>query len=167
MNSYGHFGRTSNGGGPGHMLDLGCLVLGRQYKFTAKFKLLDEDNNNEPYHCRKDVAWGDPLFCPMVAITMIDSNGVPANAQNYHNEDPTTIIAEEFNNYSAIFTVTEEMATAIEAHILIKGPRAGVATLFDDVEINLYEPPEYGCDEMVPDGDFEVSVYMSTHMVKC
>ena len=168
MNSYGHFGRTSNTGGPSHILDLGCLVVGRQYEFTAKFKLLDEDNNNEPYHCVKtNTPWGDPLSCPLFSISMIDSNGVPVNAQNYQNEDPSTIVADEFNNYSAIFTVTEEMATAIEARIILKGLRAGVATLFDEVEIKLYEPPEYDCDEMISDGDFEVSVFMVNNRGKC
>ena len=158
MNSYGHFGRTSSGGGPSHIIDLGCLILGRQYEFTAKFKLLDEDNNNAPYHCRNDVAWGDPLLCPIFAITMIDSDGNPVDAQNYNNIDPSTITAENFNKYRAIFTVDEAMATATEARILIKGPRPGVATLMDDIEINLYEPPPHDCTELVPNGDFEVSI---------
>jgi len=161
MNSYGHFGRITSGGGPSHLIDLGCLVLGRQYEFTAKFKLLDENNNMAPYHCRNDVAWGDPLLCPIFAITMIDSAGNPVNAQNYLNIDPSTIIAENFNNYRAIFTVDAAMATATEARVLIKGPRAGIATLMDDIAINLYEPPEYDCDTMIPSGDFEVSVAIS------
>ena len=157
MRSYRHTGRTSNGGGPSHVLDLGCLVLGRQYQFTAKYKLLDENNNNEPYLCTNGVSWGDPLTCPLFSIKMIDSDGNPVNAQNFYNEDHTTIFADEFNQYTTTFTVTDQMATAIEAEILLKGPVAGIAILFDDVNINLYEPPEYDCAEMVPDGDFEVS----------
>jgi len=157
MNSYGHFGRTTIGGGPSHLIDLGCLVLGRQYEFTAKFKLLDENNNMTAYHCRNDVAWGDPQLCPLLSITMVDSSGNPTSPQNLANIDPSTIFADNFNNYKAIFTVDTAMASANEARIMIKGVRPGVATLLDDIEINLYEPPQYDCNALIPSGDFEVS----------
>jgi len=153
--SFGHFDRTFHGGGPGHLVDFGCLVIGRQYEFLAEFKLLDELNNNNPVDCRTDVAWGDPEHCPLLSINLINQEGDQMEGINFPNNIPLTWNATTFNQYSSIITVTEEMANAKSAHILIKGPRAGILTLFDNVFIKLYEPPETDCDHLAPNGDFE------------
>ena len=158
-NSFGHFGRTTNGGGPGHMIDLGCLVEGAQYEFTAKFKLLDEANNLAPVPCKTNVAWGDPELCPLLSILAIDENGNAANALNYVNTDPSTVNATSFNKYRAIITVDAALAASKEANFLFKGSRPGLATLLDDIVIKIYEPPESNCDSMVANGDFEVRKY--------
>jgi len=125
---------------------------------------MDEMNGNATVACNKNAAWGDPDSCPLFAITLVDHNNSPLSTLNYVNTDPSTWIASEFNRYHAIFTVTEEMSTSLEAYILFKGPRAGVATLFDNVVIRVYEPPEIDCDEMVPRGDFEDEDYGGWHI---
>ena len=155
--SYGHFDRQSPGGGPSHQLDLGCLVKGQQYKFTAKIKLFDQINGDAPFACKKNVPWGDPALCPIFAIDVINKDGQGENAGNFNNLDPSSWDANGFNDYVAYFTVDDVLATAKEAHVIIKGLRTGIAMLFDDVVIESYDPPEFDCDKMIPNGDFEVS----------
>jgi len=139
-------------------------VEGAQYEFTAKFKLIDEKNNNEPVACRNDVAWGDPKLCPIFAIIRVDADGNNVNAVNYINTDPSTSNATAFNKYRAIFTVDEDMASSKKASFILKGTRPEVATLFDDVVIKLYEPPEANCDRMVANGDFENNDFTPWHI---
>jgi hypothetical protein len=131
------------------------MVLGNQYEFIAYFKLIDELNGNAPFHCNKNAPWGADDFCPLFAITLVDANGQHGNARNYFNLDPSAWNATGFNRYSALFPVDEELATAQEAWILIKGPRAGIAVLMDNIEIRIYEPPEQNCDAIISNGDFE------------
>merc|ERR1712071_151882 len=111
----------------------GCLVEGRQYEFLADFKLLDEMNGGTPVACKRNVPWGDPDYCPLLSIMLMDDNGSAAAPVNLQNADPSTWFASEFNRYHTTFTVTAEMVAAYEVYIMFKGPRPGVTMLFDNV----------------------------------
>lgn len=152
--SYGHFGRERIGGGPGCPIDMGCLVVGLSYKFTAKMMLLDENDGNKSIGCTKGSNWKDPDFCPLLSISMQDNND-NVKQLNFENDDPTTFEADKWNYYHAIVTVTEEMAASKHAYFMLKGVRAGVAILMDNVEMNVHREPDQNCNSLVADGDFE------------
>lgn len=152
--AYGHFGRKDKGGGPGLELDVGCLVNGTTYEFSAMLRLLDEYDNNEYVACNRYLAWGDPDFCPLMSITFKD--GTSAFTKNYDNMIPLTFVADDWNSYTARFTVTEEMQAMKTAVLVFKGVRPGLAILYDDVKLEVYEDlPPPGCSSLVINGDFE------------
>ena len=52
--------------GPGQVIDISCLELGRTYKVNAKFFL--EDGRGDPLECHPTAGWNTPLFCPMFSV---------------------------------------------------------------------------------------------------
>lgn len=158
MNSYGFFGRTANVGGPGHPIDKACLSVGNLYEFKAWIKLFDELNGDQPVDCRKYSTTDSSSTCP--ALSLVINKNDSTKTLTWQNRDKTTWVPEEFNYFTAVFEVTQEMLDFGNLNLIIKGTRIGVAVLFDDVKIDLYEPPESNCDHLVEDGHFEVSLLL-------
>ena len=142
-----HSNRVSINSGPGQPIDMECLVPDQFYEIRAKIMLLDEVGDD--ISCDKSAGWNDPSFCPLFSIwgkhgeTDWDNFWFDAP-----NEDTSAWVAGSFNDYHAIFQVTDEVMTAIEAFFMFRGLAAGVQVIVDSVSLSPYNhQPEY-----TPDG---------------
>ena len=114
-------GRQSFQEGPGHALDVGCLLEGRKLQFVGYFKLLDESNDDEHIICDKVASWSDPQSCPLVIIVMNLPTG--NKVLNIENSDSNEWDRYNFNRYFAKFEIPADMVGATSAHIMvIRGP---------------------------------------------
>lgn len=147
--------RTRYQEGPGHVLDIGCMMARVKYQFSAYFKLLDSNQNGAPMVCDKLAPWADPKSCPLFSLVMNLPSG--KKVLNMANANPDSWVANKFNRYEATFEVTDEMMNATSAYMMIKGPRPGVDIIFDQVEISIYDNETLNCDRLIENGQFETS----------
>ena len=141
--------------GSGFLVDLNstCLVEGRRYTFEAKTKLFTEDG--DPFNCTKSAGYADPQACPMFTIDF-KNNGTNL-ASHYSNEDPSIYSSTTWNTFRTTFTVNHELAAADSASFRVHGPAVGIGIAIDRVSFNEYVPPAANCDQMVLNGNAEVS----------
>ena len=141
--------------GAGFLVDLNstCLVEGRRYTFEAKTKLFTEDG--DPFNCTKSAGYADPLACPMFGFEYV-TNGTPL-VSHYSNEDPSIYSSTTWNTFSSTFTVNHELASADSASFRIHGPAVGIGIAIDKASFNEHVLPAANCDQMVLNGDAEVS----------
>jgi len=130
-----HDGRTSYTSGPKQNIDAECLVEGAEYSFKAKVKL--EDENGKPFFCNKEAEWKSGFHCIILSIKV--SGASETKILNLANENPSLWRETEFNDFYAVFTATKELLAGIDMFFMLRGPRAGVSIIFDEVSIEISE----------------------------
>ena len=161
--SFMHVDRPNSNSGPGQEnIDLSCFQLGQSYELKAKIKLVDE--NGFPYHCEYNSLNTEcDNSCPEFVFTYMDDNTEQFLLIPNNITDPW--IAEEFNEYYAIFEVTQDFLNSPSAGFYFRGPRGGVGILLDDVVLTAYtgnSSPTIDtnpgvCFSLVISGDADVS----------
>lgn len=120
--------------GPSQTVDVSCFESGKQYKLTAKLKIIDAFGRK--IGCNKHAEYFDTEYCPLFTIYASTPFG---NAQfNLGNSDISEWLKGEWNTYNAVFTVDNRLASATSAELRIRGPRPGVDIYFDDVKVEEY-----------------------------
>ena len=163
-----HSDRDSLNKGPGQFLDTNCFVAGEYYEINAKIMILDEDGNFTT--CDKTAGWNDEDFCPLFSIWGRDEkeHGWGDFWLDVPNNDTSDWVEGEFNTYTAIFKLNDEIMTAIEASFMFRGLRIGAQILVDSVSFTPYNhvpdyvPPGWGeeaYDFFVSSSTFDVSPY--------
>ena len=120
-----------------------------------------------PYEC--DSQAGPLSTCPILTLEYF--NGSTSSYLYAGNEDLLAWHAGEFNTYHGFFHITDDLAQATLAYIYFERPPIGVDIIIDDFEIREFQPIPVGnihlagddyvyanCDEIVTNGDAEVSV---------
>lgn len=146
-----HYGRTEYTNSLHHKIDPSCLVEGTHYVLKAHIKLFDE--SMQPYRCNRLASYGDDDYCALVSLYVVLPNGI--TPIHIPNGSPTDWNATEWNVYRADFVVDVNLAQAKSAQIMLRGPKAGVTLVVDDLSIEKYVPPVRGCDELLANNDLE------------
>ena len=122
--------RTSKYNGPKSVLDLSCAEVGMQFDVHAKIKLMDA--NWEATGC--DKLAGRYSHCPIMTIqyTTTSEEEKWIHIGNDALEDWDKDI---YNEFYGTFSVSEDMATAVEAFFYFERPAPGDTILLDNVNI--------------------------------
>lgn len=130
-NSWKHLYRNSLNGGPSQTLSKDCLVEGRQYKFSALFRTVGLDG---PYACN---SWepSDPGCCPTFSLRLTNENDGVSWLYVYNTAFDIKDTISGWNNYTSIFTVTEEIIKAKAVDFVLHGPPEDVVIFFDDMSL--------------------------------
>ena len=161
--SFMHVDRPNSNSGPGQdNIDLSCFQVGQSYELKAKIKLVDE--NGFPYQCEYNSTNTEcDKSCP--EFTFVYTNGHGQHFLPISNSITNSWIAEEFNEYYAIFEVPPELLSSANAGFYFRGPRAGVGILLDDVILTAYRGNSHlttdaytgPCSSLIISGDADVS----------
>lgn len=165
--SFMHLDRPNRNCGPGQkIVDKNFFQLYKKFQLKAKIKLINQ--HGFPYACNNNPTTSAcDCACPELSF-VYSSNGVEQYL-SIPNSITAPWIAEEFNEYHAIFEVNEAFVNADESSFFFKGPRAGVSIIFDDVSIkevygmmSATVSPETlipdSCASLVTSGDADVSI---------
>jgi len=155
-NTFASTGRLYAYGGPTHMLDVHCLTVGSKYMWKAQFKLLDSMNGNAAFTCDKTKPYGDAECCPFFTLVLNFADTTNPVYIHYYNTDTSDWVAGQFNYFETDIEITEQIHNATSAQMIFNGPRAGITILFDEAELELVQ--EDNCENLVPNGHFEVSM---------
>merc|ERR1740124_1222213 len=114
-------------------------------------KLLDEEM--APYTCDKKVQYGNPQSCPLLEVGLDYTIG----SSHVHPENIVVDewIADDWNEYRAIFTVSNNLALANNTYLKFKGPFAGISIVLDDVQTHIYRPSTVNCNQLIMDTNAE------------
>ena len=166
--SFIHADRPNKNSGPGQEnIDVSCFKLFKRYEIKAKIKLVDE--NGFPYACNKiPSSSACDTSCPLFKFVHLSNSEEKSLPIPNSITDPW--IAEEFNEYHAIFEVTQTFLDSVAPGFFFKGPRAGVSIIFDDVSLTKYEGDlevteivqtdslDGSCSSLITSGDAEVCI---------
>ena len=147
-----HSNRPSVTSGPRQNLETSCLIDTKQYQLTTHFKLLDE--NMFPFQCDYKAQWASPDYCIVIALEYTTGNST--NVKNFVSDVDASWEAEEWNFFHKIFTVDADLSIADHVVLHVKGPRAGVSILMDQVNLHEYRPPNYSCNQLVKNSKAQV-----------
>ena len=137
--SFKHVGRSTFNSGPGQVLDLPCLELGKIYEVKAKIKLYDQ--NGFPFRCSGNFL-RDDLSCPLFTIYAKQPTGEYSFMSKWNDMKEGTWYSDYFNEFHAYFQVDMDLMGATEAFWYFRGPRADISIALDDVSIKLFEHQE-------------------------
>ena len=133
-----------------------CLTEGVRLEVNAWIKLYE---NGTPFTCDKTARYGQPKACPVISIKfMVPSAPKGFSWLHIANDDPFGWKPNEFNQHRGNFVITSEMTTSTEAYLYVYGVNGGIDMLVDKVTLRPYEPPKTSCDQLIRNGDAEVSI---------
>lgn len=148
-----HTNRPSLSSGPKQELETSCFIETKTYQLSTHFKLYDE--NMAPYACNIDAVWGADDYCIVMALEY--DIGTTTQILNFVSDVTAPWRADEFNFFHKIFTANAELAVADKIDLHVKGPRAGVSILMDEVKLHEYVEPELSCTQLVRNPSAAVS----------
>jgi len=131
-NYFIHSGRTDHWNGPMMKLETNCFLKeGSRFDFNAMIKLLDSDGN--AFACNKTAPLVDSKSCPLLSFTVAVDGGM--QQIDFANQIESEWISDEWNHFSVIFQVTQEMSNASAIFLTVHGPAGGIDVLFDNVTL--------------------------------
>ena len=126
--------RAAHWHGMQQYMDSNCLVEGATYTVSARMKLVDE-STGQPHACTTGIHWGDQS-CPVVAFMARHvSEGNRDVYVNVWNTKTTDWVADDWNDYSATFTISEDVSKATWWHLYIDRAPPGIAIIVDDLTV--------------------------------
>ena len=148
------------------VLPVDCWQEGRAFEVFAKLHM--KDQKNLQYGC--DASAGIYSHCPLLTIRYKTDAG-DQKWLYVANLDIAPWDKNIYNNFYGIFEITEEMASATEAHWYFERPPPGITILIDGVRMDefiLDADPEYkemskSCDNFVINGNAEVRSHSSVN----
>lgn len=133
--AFTYLGRQNFYDGPKQTIPMECMNVGDTFEVSARFKFLDVFSN--PFACDKNAPWKDDNFCLVMTVECNTSGNIKRDLiwNNYGGE----WIADEFNSFRGVLTVTNEMANSDGCFLFFQGPRGGINFNFDNVSVRLIE----------------------------
>lgn len=133
--AFAHFARGSLNSGPKQHLETLCLRAGQKYDLNARIKFVDSFNN--PVGCDKAAPWKDPEYCVLFTFEMKLENGM--KRKHYGNHYGGAWVTDEFNSFSSVVEIDEEMVGADSIFFYIQGPSPDKVIVFDNISLKLRE----------------------------
>ena len=114
-------------------LPIDCLnEIGQKFEVNGLFQLIDSDG--VPYACDKSAAWGSPLYCLLMSMEMNTASGL-IKRRHFGNSYNGAWVANDFNTFTAIFTVTQELSESTSAFFYFQGPASDSSIIFNHITI--------------------------------
>lgn len=144
-----HYNRESKSSAIKVHLHPPCMVEGTHYVFKGVFKLYNEDGT--PYWCNKESQFGANDFCVFASLYINDDTGT-THPVHMPNKSPEPWNTTDWNIYRADFIIDIDLAKAQAVKLLIRGPKAGISVVADDLRIEKYVPPLSDCSNLIKNG---------------
>ena len=103
----------------------------------------------ELFECDKTHTWVDDKACPLLTFQLEDPNG-HKSWKYYGNEVHEPWDKNIWNPFNTFFTITNDIASAVDAYFYIERPRAGISIIIDQVVISR------DCSTLIASSDAEV-----------
>ena len=137
-------------------IDQGCFAEGDTLEFTAKIKLIDD--NDMPLSCKPGQIWGKNGIiagvCPLMTLKTI-SNSVGTEFDTGYI-DVASVVApfktNDWNSMHGVYTVTKEFLESEEISLMFYKMEKEVGYIVDNVSIKKVED---GCAKLVKNGNAE------------
>ena len=135
-------------------MDVTCFERDQRYKLTSQIELLDR--KGRPFVCDPNQSWGNPFFCPLFSIKLIQTGD--KGTIYLRNQSPYSWHKDGYNLYESVFTVDADMAGAEKAYLMLFGPHKTISIALKNVTLEVYEPVQPDCIDFIANGDAEVRI---------
>ena len=130
--AFAHYARGAHSSGPKQIIETACLEVGQVYDIHGRFKF--EDSVGNPVGCDKAASWGDPNFCLLFTFQLNDD---PGQREHFGSNHEGPWVADEYNSFSSVVTIDQDMARAESMFFFIQGPSDDKTIIFDNISMKL------------------------------